>query len=232
MSADLAARLALLANETPVFEDGKRILSDDDSFAAIIHLIDQTVLSTLLQIENGVGVLKLEVSGRRLSRIPGHVEDMAGDDAAVKTAATMIAEFADQSTGPLRVSEEPGGQADADSAQSVSITALAGAAGRVMIDESAEPLVQFEARLGDSLTGSIFLAKGEVTERIGNVKALDADVEALCALATDGPSLVVFDMQGGQFTGAAFVGDDAMIFAVQADDLGKLIAQFDRSAGL
>lgn len=232
MSTDLAARLALLANETPVFEDGKRILSDDDSFAAIIHLIDQTVLPVLLQIENGVGVLELEVSGRRLSRLPGQVDDMAGDDDAVKTAAKMIADFADQSTTALRVSEQPGTQADADGAQSVSISALASAAGRVMVDETAEPLVQFEARLGDNLTGSIFLVKGKVTERIGNAKALDGDVEALCALASDGPSLVVYDTQEGQMRGAAFVGEDAMIFMVKADDIGKLIAQFDRSAGL
>lgn len=232
MSSDLAARLALLANETPVFEDGKRILSDDDSFAAIIHLIDQTVLPVLLQIENGVGVLELEVSGRRLSRLPGHVDDMAGDDEALKTAAMTIADFADQSTTALRVSEQPGTQADADGAQSVSINAIAAAAGRAMIDASAEPLVQLEARLGDNLTASIFLVNGEVTERIGNAKALDGDVEALCALATDGPSLVVFDVQDGELRGAAFVGEDVMIFAVKSDDVAKLVTQFNRSAGL
>ena len=232
MKKDLTARLALLANETPVFEDGKRILSDDDSFAAIIHLIDQTVLPAMLQIENGEGVLELEVSGRRLVRIPGYLEDMAGDEDAVKQAAQMIADFADQSTQPLRVSETPGGQVDADSAQSVSISALGTTAGRAMIDETAPPLVQFEARLGEDLKAVIFVEQGEVVERIGQAKLLDADVEALCTLKSAEPSIVVYEGQDGLLRGVAFVGVDTMIFAAQSDDIGKVIAQFDRSVGV
>jgi hypothetical protein len=108
---------------------------------------------------------------------------------------------------------------------------LAAAAGRAMIDENAEPLVQFEARLGDNLTAAIFLSDGEVMERIGRVSTLEPDVETLCGLATGAASLVVYDVQEDQLSGVAFVGKDALIFAVKSDDIGKLITQFDRSAG-
>ena len=233
MTSDLTTRLALLANETPEFVDGKRVLSGGDRFAAVINLIDQTVIPAILHIDNGESVIELVVAGRRLCRIPGHVEELAASDSeAIAKASALIADFTDRGDTALLVTESAAPQSDSDRTQSVSITALAEASGRELVDKTAAPLVQFQARLGSSLTGAFLLSTDKPADQIGDVDDLEGDVDGLFKLASGTPSLVVFDVQGAPtptVRGAAFVGEDAMIFTVQTADLGYLVAQFDAS---
>lgn len=231
----LAARLALLAEETPVHENGLRVLPGTDRFAAIIHLIDQTVIPAMLHISDGTAELTLEVAGRRLCRLPGQIETLAPDDeAALASAVTAITTFADAGDAPLKVAETLSNEADVDATQSVSIHAIASAAGRPLIDPDAPALVQLQAGLGKSLSASIIVEGGSVTQKSGD--------DALCETLTDGiggmsdlmqssgPELIVFEAADGTTLRGTIVDGDMMLsFAADATAMVDIAAGFNRS---
>lgn len=236
MSRDLTARLALLANETPEFDGDRRVLSGADRFAALIHLIDQTVIPAVLEVEDEAGVLLLDVSGRRLCRLPGAVEDLTSDDAeAIAMAVGLMTAFADRGDGPLRVRERASDETDTDPAQSVSIQTLADAAGRPLINPGQPPLHQLQMRLGARLLAGLRVTDGAVTDTLGDADSaapLNEAVAGLADLAGDAPSLLVFETTDGEIRGAALEGAEALIFAVEDVDAATLLAFFDASFGI
>ena len=236
---ELEARLALLADETPDFDGDQRRLPGDDPFAAILNLIDETVIAAVLEITDGKTVFLIEVSGRRVCRLPGVIEDLtASDEESLSDAARRIAEFADSAEGPLRVRELASSASGIDPAQSVSIGAIAAAAGRPQIDPNMPPIAQFCARLGDALIAGITLEGDKASETLGDAD-LCADLEKtladLIALTRegDGPSLTLYQTGADEMSvqGVAVVGSAALVFSTKDMSPAKIAAQFDQSTG-
>lgn len=230
MSDDLSARLALLASEEPEYDGDQRVIRAPDRFAALLHVIDQTVIPAVLEVTDGTSVLTLDVAGRRLSRLPGQVEDLSADNEDALAAATAaLTAFADAGDGPLKLRELASDQGDADPTNSVSIGALAGAAGRPMIDPNAPPLDQFKAHLGTQLLAGLQIKAARVTDRIGDAdgcKRLEAAHAGLVGHGGDGPALMIFSTQEGAVSGAVVSGDEAMLFAVGDLSPGTILALF------
>lgn len=236
MSTDLAARLALLAQETPTFEDGLRVLDGGDRFAALIHLIDQTVIPARLTVSDAEGArLVMDVAGRRLCRIPGVVDTLTPEDtAAIKTAAETLSGFADRAETALRVQETVSDGAEIDPTQSISITVLSEAAGRVMIDPGAPALDQFRARLGSALIATITLSNGAETDRSGEPEALDLlapVVDGMAALLAKGSSLTILSGGAAGVQGVAQDAEDVLIFALRGSDLDQIARAYAQSTG-
>lgn len=233
---ELVARLALLVEETPEFESGLRRLGGYDPFVAILDLIDQTVIPAVLEITHGERVFLIEVSGRRICRLPGLVEELtASDPETLSDAALRIAEFADSAEKPLRVRELPSDAAHIDPAQSVSISAIAAAAGRPLIDPNMPPLGQIRARLGDAIVAAVTVEAGKVVDRSGDADLcaqLEKDQKSLTALAAeDAPGMVIFELDPAKpsLHGIVFVQRDALLFATAGVKPAQIVAAYDRS---
>lgn len=234
---ELLARLALLADETSDYEGGLRRLTGSTPFGAMLDLIDQTVIPAVLEITNGERVFLIEVSGRRVCRLPGLIEDLTASNVeTLAEAARQIADFADRAEGPLWTRELPSTTSGNDPAHSVSIRAIANAAGRPLIDPNAPPIAQFRMRLGNSVTASVIHDNDSVVERLGDADLcakLENDLADLTVLARDGSgsrlTLYEADVTGQSMRGVAVVANSALVFSTNGIGAATIVAYYNQS---
>lgn len=216
-NTDLAARLALLADEIPTFEGGKRALDRGAPLQSLLDLIDQTVIQTSLEVQNDAGSLTLEVASRRLIAIPGVADALSADTPDALAAATdALRQFADQTKEILTVTEQPATVGGFDPAQSVSVSSLARAAGHVQIDPSAPLIARFRAHLGDGLATARVLWNGGEMETLGDAgQDYDGYLTQLVNLKGQDPApqLTVLDLGADKDGLAGVVTDAGSVFA-------------------
>jgi hypothetical protein len=229
----LAARLAMLAAAGETYEDGARRLAHPDGFAAILEEIDMTVLPATLTFLNGSGEVALHVSGRRLHGILSPARAVSPDDAdTIRAAAELLRDFA--AAGPLRVRADAAPTGPDDQANSVSVAALAQAAGQVDPDT---PLVeQARGRLGALMQAGL-IVRGAAVQDAEGPEALVALLRGVaegglarfltgrresCGSHKD-PSLTLVGGAAGEGAalGIAVLGDACLLCVVADADLAR-----------
>jgi len=170
-----------------------------------------------------------------LIKIPNVAEVLSADDEESLTAAAKsIANFADTASGQLFVRELATLSDDADPAQSVSIAALATAAGRPLIDVNAPPVEQFCARLGDALVAGRTFSGPDALETLGeNASAFDDSLVQLAELIenTSEPrlTLISVDDTAGPIQGVVSDKKNALAFVVSETSFEAVFTAYNLS---
>lgn len=177
----LADVLAALATETPIFEQGARVLDPSDALTAILNEIDAAVLPVTLRFETGSRSMDLLVTGRRVHKVlAGGSDDVTNralnpdDTDLIERAARDIADFADCAEAlRVRIAASP---ADAvDMSDRVSVPVLLDALGLAGDDADASPHLRFLGRIENVAIASI-----QLTNRVvGEMQGSSADVAGL-----------------------------------------------------
>ncbi|MEL6466559.1 MAG: hypothetical protein AAFQ58_16455 [Pseudomonadota bacterium] len=243
-----ADRLAALAEETPEFSKGARVLSMSDPLATILDEIDATVLPMALRFETEDRALAMLVSGRRLHRItegaPDDVLDtpLPVDDANLtERAARALEAFANGATDLTVAYAAP--PADVDMSDRVSADALAAALGRDADDPDVPPVKRFLSRMRGTITAVIHLndrVAGEMTGSAADLTGLRiiltsqlstfVDTRAnQCALHAD-PSLTLLAdvIASGTSAGLVIFDAESILFSLPTDALPRAAETFRR----
>jgi len=166
-------RLTALAEESPKFSDGARVLKTSDALSIILDEIDATVLASQLTFHSDRGALTLLVTGRRMHKITAGASHevlnhpLDPDDSILTQAAGQALQAFALDVRELRVAHNPVA-GDANMSDRVSVQQLSNALGLVSDDPNAAPHERFVTRMEDAFTATIHLVDRGVKEMTGD----------------------------------------------------------------
>jgi len=178
----LTQKLAALASTDTSFEKGARIISDGESTApllAILQEIDSTVLERKLTFRVGKSYVTVIAGGRRLQGMTKLSGDLDGalkvmgkiishDDADIMASVAHVMKQIGDREGRVSVETGAGDKMGTSTDTGVGTAILADAWGVDLNAEPPTPLGQFIINCGASVNASLVIAQGEIIRAKGD----------------------------------------------------------------
>ncbi len=244
--AALSQKIAALAATDVVFEQGARVISiggEPGPLAAILGVIDDTILERELEFDADGRIFRVVAAGRRLRGISAvsdpQAETVVGEtlsreEPAVLDAAKAVLTRACDAANRLSVRSLPPAPFGKGGERGVSAMGLA-ELWEVDVDTTPQPpFARFAKIARGAATAMIHLEEGEVLEQKGDVAPLqtmlETQVSAFLARqdklrrVTEGPQFICLDsaMADGSSTTLALSDDSLVLLSHGADAIPAL----------